>query len=109
DASIADRIAVVDAGTIAQTGTRQELFDRPRTAFVAAAAGTNFFTALARSGRLLIGHSTITASTDLDGRVLVTLPPDAVTLHATGPDTPDPPETEPRETEPRPAAVRQAD
>lgn len=47
-AGLAQRIAVMDAGRIVQTGTPAELLHYPKSAFVAAFTGTNYFTGEAR-------------------------------------------------------------
>lgn len=87
---LADRIGVVEDGILAQTGTPAEVAGRPRTKYAARLAGVNFFTGLGRGGRLSIGHSSISAPTTKKGRVLITLPPTAVTVHAHEPADPGP-------------------
>jgi molybdate transport system ATP-binding protein len=44
---LADRVAVIEEGRIAQVGTTSELLRSPRSAFVAAFAGMNFFSGTA--------------------------------------------------------------
>ncbi|GAB3563804.1 ATP-binding cassette domain-containing protein [Spelaeicoccus albus] len=83
-AESADRIAVIDDGA-AQIGTPAEVRAHPRSTYAARLADVNFFTGLARGGRLSIGHSSISAPTELKGRVLITVPPRAVTVY---PDEP---------------------
>lgn len=83
--ALADRISVVEDGGIVQSGTLAEIADRPRTKYAARLAGVNFFTGLGRGGRLSIGHSSISAPTEKKGRVLITLPPAAVTVFASEP------------------------
>jgi molybdate transport system ATP-binding protein len=41
--SLGDRICVLDRGSILQIGSREDIFARPSSAFVAELAGTNFF------------------------------------------------------------------
>jgi spermidine/putrescine transport system ATP-binding protein len=69
--TMSDRIAVMEQGRLAQVGTPEEIYERPRTRFVADFIGeSNFF-----SGE-------ITAANDnnfhlkTDGGLTVTLPPD---------------------------------
>lgn len=45
---LADRVAVMEDGRIVQTGTTSEVLRAPRSAFVAAFAGFNFFSGVAR-------------------------------------------------------------
>ena len=47
-AGLAERVAVMDAGRIVQTGTIAELLRAPASAFVAAFVGTNYFSGVAR-------------------------------------------------------------
>jgi ABC-type sulfate/molybdate transport systems ATPase subunit len=47
-AGLAERVAVMDAGRIVQTGTTAELLRAPASAFVAAFVGTNYFLGEAR-------------------------------------------------------------
>ena len=50
---LADRVAVLDAGRIVQTGTPAELVEAPASAFVASLAGVNYFVGVAaRRGEL---------------------------------------------------------
>lgn len=81
----AGRISVVEDGAIVQTGAPSEVAARPRSKYAARLTGVNFFTGLGRGGRLSIGHSSISAPTRLKGRVLITLPPTAVTVAADEP------------------------
>ncbi len=53
--AMSDRIAVLDAGRIAQIGTPQEIFDRPANRFVADfIGGCNFIPAISRSDGTII-------------------------------------------------------
>jgi len=53
--SMSDRIAVMNGGHIEQIGPAREVYDRPRTAFVAQFVGdTNFVPAEVRGGRLVL-------------------------------------------------------
>ena len=56
--TLADRIVVMNAGKVEQTGTPEELYTRPRTQFVAGFIGTpkmNFIPGTASGGRVDIG------------------------------------------------------
>jgi ABC-type Fe3+/spermidine/putrescine transport system ATPase subunit len=53
--TISDRIAVMHAGRIEQLGTPEEIFDRPRSAYVADFIGaSNFWDAVAEDGGVLL-------------------------------------------------------
>ena len=56
--TLADRIAVLDAGRIAQYGSPEEIFHRPTSAFVAGFMGADNAIPLTRdsTGRLFVGH-----------------------------------------------------
>jgi iron(III) transport system ATP-binding protein len=71
--SVADRIAVMNAGRIAQVGTPDELYHRPRTSFVADFVGeTNLL-----SGKVVGRNgSTIRVQTEA-GELVASAPPDA--------------------------------
>ncbi len=87
-----DRIAVVENGRIAQTGTRQDLLQRPRSRYVAELMGLNFFqgTVASRDASGLAEIRTDSGSLhivhDEDGDdVLVAVDPRDITLHTTPP------------------------
>ncbi len=85
---LADRIHVLEGGSVVQTGTPQEIRLRPRTPFVAALAGLNLMTASNDSGVLTIDDAAIslrTSNTATQGPVLVTIAPNAVALHLESP------------------------
>jgi len=69
--TMADRIAVMDAGIIQQVGSPQELYDRPRNAFVAGFIGSpsmNFFNArvVSTDGHLDLDGGTFVISVPKD-------------------------------------------
>jgi multiple sugar transport system ATP-binding protein len=60
--TMADRIAVLDKGRIIQTGTPEDIYDRPATTFVAQLVGTpriNLFNAQREDHTLFINNSSI--------------------------------------------------
>jgi thiamine transport system ATP-binding protein len=78
--TIADRVAVMRAGTIVQLGTPQDVWRRPADGFVARFLGfTNVFDVDVRQGRAVCPAGTF-ASERGDGPACVVLRPDAVTL-----------------------------
>ena len=84
-AGLADRIAVIDAGRIVQTGTAADLVRAPASPFVAAFVGTNYFRGRAsRRGDLtevvLPTGRRLTCSAPATGNVAVVVDPWAVRL-----------------------------
>ncbi len=83
---LADRIVVLEAGAIVQSGTPTEMTRRPRTDYVARLVGLNLYrgrtdgdaVALAGGGRLAVDDP-------VDGDVFVAFPPSVVALY---PDRP---------------------
>jgi len=85
---LADRMFVIEAGHITQTGTPDEIRRAPATAYVAALTGTNLYLGRADDGVVtLTDHDHRFTITDhaLTGPVLLTVHPTAVSLHPTPP------------------------
>lgn len=81
---LADRLDVIEHGTITQSGSVDDIRRAPATEYAAALAGTNLFTGTARNGSVLMAaheHTVTIADTSLFGPVLVTIHPSAVSLH----------------------------
>ena len=74
------RIIELDAEQVAQEGDATTILGRPRGGLTASLAGANVMSGLARRGWLSIGHSQVRRRTDLDGKVYLAIPTDAVTL-----------------------------
>lgn len=86
---LADTIVVVEGGRVTQTGTPDDIRRHPRTAYVAALAGTNLFTGVAVDGAVRLDDHDVTltvADTTLSGSVLATVSPAAISLHAVQPE-----------------------
>ncbi len=85
--ALADRIAVIEAGRVVQTGTVAEVCSQPRSPYVADLVGLNLFRGAVRAGMLeLPGGSKLTVPPTPDGDVLATLHPRAIALYRTRPD-----------------------
>ncbi|HEX9618310.1 MAG TPA: ABC transporter ATP-binding protein [Anaerolineales bacterium] len=83
--TMADRIAVLDKGRIIQTGTPEDIYDRPATTFVAQLVGTpriNLFTARREDHTLYINNSSIQLpvpeTADLPASLLLGIRPEDV-------------------------------
>ena len=79
---LADRIVVVERGSIVQQGTAAEITTRPRTPYVARLVGVNLYRGVASGGRVrLDGGGELVAAAVPDGPVLAVLRPSAFTVH----------------------------
>jgi molybdate transport system ATP-binding protein len=87
--ALADRVVVLEAGRITQTGTPGDLAARPRSTFVADLMGTNVLHGLLRGsvfdvhggGELIVG-----AHDAVDGPAIAAIRPAAVSLHRSQPE-----------------------
>jgi molybdate transport system ATP-binding protein len=88
-AVLADRVVVLEAGRVVQTGTPGEITARPRHAWVADLAGTNLYRGTA-AGRLITldgGGRLHAADATASGDVYAAVSPRAVALHREPPDS----------------------
>lgn len=84
---LADRIHVIEAGAITQTGTPGEIRSRPRTPYVADLAGANLVEGTADRGVVDTGtHRLYIADRSMSGPVLVSIKPSAINLHLQPPE-----------------------
>lgn len=67
-------VADVEKGELVAFGSLSSVVTEPRGSLPAELTGVNIWSGLARKGWLSIGHSAVRARTELDGKVLVTLP-----------------------------------
>jgi molybdate transport system ATP-binding protein len=85
--ALADRIVVIEQGSVVQTGTPAEIVRRPRTDYVARLAGLNLYRGVATGGTVAVeGGGTLTLDEALDGEVFVAFPPIAVSVHRQHPE-----------------------
>ena len=83
---LADSIYVMEEGRVTQSGTADDIRLRPQTAYVADLAGSNLLRGSAASGGVDLGnHRLHTAETSIQGPVLVTIHPRAISLHSDRP------------------------
>jgi molybdate transport system ATP-binding protein len=86
-AVLADRVAVLEAGSITADGQLADLVAHPRSAWAAELAGTNLLRGIAQGQELRIeGGRLVAAEAPGDGAVLIAVRPSAVALHRTRPE-----------------------
>jgi molybdate transport system ATP-binding protein len=84
---LADEIHVLEDGLVTQTGTAEDIRLRPRTRYAADLGGTNLLRGTARGGEVDTGtHVLHIADHEIQGPVLVTLRPAAVSVHLVRPE-----------------------
>jgi molybdate transport system ATP-binding protein len=88
DASVlADRVVILEAGRVVQTGTMEEVAAHPRSRYVADLIGINLYRGVARDGVVTSGGAELViADHDVAGDVHVVLHPRAVSLHLVEPE-----------------------
>ena len=84
---LADRVAVIEEGSITQEGTPDEIRRSPRTPYAADLAGLNLIAGVAANGTVCVdGGSGLTiADAGVAGPVLLTIHPRAVSIHPVRP------------------------
>jgi molybdate transport system ATP-binding protein len=84
---LADRLVIVENGTVVQEGDAAEITGRPRTDYVARLVGLNLYRGRADGSSVrLAGEFVLVTAAALDGEVFVAFPPSAVALYAQRPD-----------------------
>lgn len=81
---LADQIFVIEQGRITQSGSSNDIRQRPATEWAAALAGTNLLSGNNEAGVLTLAdhpQTLLTADTHTAGPVLITIHPAAVALH----------------------------
>ncbi len=79
---LADRVLVLEDGTVTQSGTPDDIRLRPRTRYAADLAGANLLAGRAAAGRVDVGgHTLEVADQETVGDVLVTIRPAAIAVH----------------------------
>lgn len=86
--ALADRVVVLDQGTVAQTGTIAEITAHPRSRYVAELVGTNLITGVVGpDGLRTSGGVTVTVLAEFTGDALAIVRPQSITLSRTTADT----------------------
>ncbi|MEW9550719.1 ABC transporter ATP-binding protein [Nonomuraea sp. NPDC050783] len=83
---LADRLVVVEHGTVVQQGAPAEVARRPRTDYVARLVGLNLYRGTADGSRVRVGEHLLHTSEHLEGPAFVAFPPAAVALYRSRPD-----------------------
>ncbi len=85
---LADRVIVLENGSITQEGTPSELAARPATDYVATLMGVNLIRGMAQEGVLQVkgGGVLQIPQRELSGEALAVLRPEAITLHLNRPE-----------------------
>ena len=85
---LADRVVVLEDGSITQEGSPSELAARPETDYVATLMGVNLIRGVANQGVLQVegGGVLSVPQVDLRGEALAVLRPESVTLHLLRPE-----------------------
>jgi len=89
--TLGDRIAVINGGVLQQLGTPEEVFRRPRNAFVAAFMGTpsmNLLRGTAEDGTVSAGDLRVTAAWVANGPVIVGFRPESLAPAEEAPGVP---------------------
>ena len=79
--TMADRIVVMNAGRVEQEGTAKDLYEQPRTLFVASFIGSppiNLFEGRAHGGALDVREASLALTTPAQGDVMLGLRPEGV-------------------------------
>ncbi len=81
--ALADRVVVIEDGSITQSGPLDEVAGSPRTPYIADLMGTNLLAGRAAGNEVVIdgGRATVVVGEPHDGPVLVLVRPSSVTLH----------------------------
>ncbi len=85
---LADRVVVIESGSVTQTGTPSEIARHPNTRYAADLAGVNLLRGTATAGRVHIpgAPDLELGDPETNGDVLVTIHPRAVSIHAARPE-----------------------
>ncbi len=84
---LADEVFVMEDGLITQRGTAADIRLRPQTKYAADLAGSNLLMGQACDGVISVGsHELAVADTEINGSVLATIHPRAISLHRREPE-----------------------
>lgn len=86
--ALADRVVVLEAGTVVQQGTLAEVAAHPRSRYVAELVGTNLLSGTVASGVFTseIGGAQVVVGDAADGAAFLSIRPQSVSLHRAMPE-----------------------
>jgi molybdate transport system ATP-binding protein len=85
---LGDEIDIVEDGRITQSGSANEIRLRPRSSYAADLAGSNLLSGVASDRTVDVGgHAIQIADRDIDGPVLLTIRPAAISVHLRQPES----------------------
>jgi len=84
--ALADRVIVLEDGTVKQSGTIADVTARPRSAWVATMLGLNLLHGVATEGGIEVGGASIAALSDVRGAAFAVIHPRAIALHGSQPE-----------------------
>ncbi|MFF4987322.1 ABC transporter ATP-binding protein [Streptosporangium saharense] len=83
---LADRLVVVENGTVVQEGAPAEVARRPRTDYVARLVGLNLHRGAGTGSHVAVGEVSFSVADPVEGPAFVAFSPSAVALYRTRPD-----------------------
>jgi molybdate transport system ATP-binding protein len=83
---LADRLVVVENGSVVQDGTPAEVARRPRTDYVARLVGLNLYRGTATGRQIKVDQVLFSTAENIRGPAFVAFSPAAVALYRTRPD-----------------------
>ena len=83
---LAEEIHVLEHGKVTQSGSADDIRLRPHTPYVADLAGSNLFVGSAAGGRVALDTHQLHIPSHVEGEVLVTIRPSAISVHRRQPE-----------------------
>ena len=84
--SLADRVVILEAGRVTQTGTLADIAAHPRSRYIAQLVGTNLLTGTINGTTFTAaGGSTLVVDAEVDGDAYAAIAPSAIALYTTPP------------------------
>ena len=85
--ALADRLVILEGGRVVQTGSPNEVTQRPRSRYVADLVGVNLLRGTATAGHVaFLGGASLQSADGADGEVFAVIHPRAVALHRVRPE-----------------------
>ena len=78
---LADELVILEAGSVVQTGTADEIRLRPASRYAADLAGVNLLVGIASGRRVIVDGHPLVVADDAEGRVIATIHPRAISVH----------------------------